>query len=405
MTLPTSPSPDPDVAIARDAQAALARGDLASALGLLRRHVRAHPRLATLLGEILILFVGTLEAVAEAIDALGHAEPEDPAAGYLLAWIAAGGRALPFDAEAIDARLTRAAEHGHPLACRALALATARWDRDAARAWLARAMRAGDPVAALLLAERWRAGEGDPDERRALATLDEQLTRAGHPRLPAIGARAVAPGAARGVAALVEPPPSTRLAAHPRVERLDALLTDDECRFVIALGRPLLKRSTVHDPSTGDVTALPVRTSSDASFDLIHEDLALRLLLARLARAAGLDVSQAEPLILLHYRPGEAYRPHRDYLAPSALAASRPDAGQRRTTVCAYLNTVEAGGGTAFPELGIESAAVSGSAIVFDNLAPDGAPEPRSLHAGQPVERGEKWLATLWLRERPLRAV
>jgi hypothetical protein len=266
-------------------------------------------------------------------------------------------------------------------------------------------MRGGDPVAALLLAERWRAGEGDPDERRDLAALDEQLARAGHPRLPAIPPRALAPAAARGVEALIELPPSTRLASQPRVERLEDLLSDDECRFVIALGRPLLKRSTVHDPSSGDIAALPVRTSSDASFDMMHEDLALRLLLARLARAAGLDVSHAEPLILLHYRPGEGYRPHRDYLAPSALATSRPDAGQRRTTVCAYLNTVEAGGGTAFPELGLESPAIAGSAVVFDNLAPDGTPEPRSLHAGQPVERGEKWLATLWLRERPLRAV
>jgi hypothetical protein len=33
----------------------------------------------------------------------------------------------------------------------------------------------------------------------------------------------------------------------------------------------------------------------------------------------------------------------------------------------------------------------------------DGRPDPDTLHAGVPVERGEKWLATLWLRQRRYR--
>jgi hypothetical protein len=369
--------------------------------------VGRHPRLAALLGEVLILFVGTPEAVGEAVAVLERAEPDAPDAGYLLAWIAAGGRALPFDPDAIEARLERAAANGHGLALRALALATARRDRDASRDLLARATRAGDPVAGLLLAERWRAGEGEPRERGGLEALDRRLAASGHGRLPAIGA-VPAPAAGRDfgrIDAMAVPAAAATLCVAPRVARIDGLMSDDECRFLIALGRPLLRRSAVFDPSSGDVAALPVRTSSDASFDLMHEDVGLRLVIARLARAAGLEPSHAEPLILLHYGPGEAYRPHRDYLAPSHLAANRPDAGQRRSTVCSYLNTVEAGGATEFPDLAIESPAIAGSAVVFDNLAADGSPEPRSLHAGQPVVRGEKWLATLWLRERPLRAV
>jgi hypothetical protein len=41
--------------------------------------------------------------------------------------------------------------------------------------------------------------------------------------------------------------------------------------------------------------------------------------------------------------------------------------------------------------------------VVFDNLFADGRPDPDSLHAGTPVERGEKWLATLWIRQRRYR--
>jgi hypothetical protein len=392
-------------AIAAEAQQRLGSGDLPGALALLRRECPRHPPLATTLAECLLFFVGDAEAIQEAVEGLIRAEPDDPAAGYLLAWLALGGRALPLDPGAIAARLARAAAAGHPLALRALALAASRSDPDQARALLERGMLAGDPVAGLLLAEHWRRGEGGATDRDRLAVLDFRLARAGYAQLPAIEVEEAC-GAAQSdglLDAMRRVPTGRPLAVAPRVERFDALLSADECRFLIAMARPLMKRSTVHDPSSGDAAALPVRTSSDAAFDLMHEDAALRLLQLRLARVAGLAPAHGEPLIVLHYRPGEAYRPHRDYLAPSALSASRPDAGQRRSTVCVYLNSVGAGGGTSFPDLGIESPAVAGAAVVFDNLTPEGVPEPRSLHAGDPVQRGEKWLATLWLRERPLR--
>jgi len=65
---------------------------------------------------------------------------------------------------------------------------------------------------------------------------------------------------------------------------------------------------------------------------------------------------------------------------------------------------VEAGGATAFPKAGVTVQPKSGRAVVFDNLREDGSPEPDSLHAGLPVERGEKWLATLWIRQGQYRA-
>jgi len=62
-----------------------------------------------------------------------------------------------------------------------------------------------------------------------------------------------------------------------------------------------------------------------------------------------------------------------------------------------YLNTPEAGGGTAFPQVGLTVTALRGSAVYFAYDTGDEA----SLHAGLPVEKGEKWIATKWLRERP----
>jgi len=65
-----------------------------------------------------------------------------------------------------------------------------------------------------------------------------------------------------------------------------------------------------------------------------------------------------------------------------------------------YLNTPEEGGGTAFPRIGLTVTAMRGSAVYF---AYDSGDES-SLHAGLPVLKGEKWIATKWLRERPYQA-
>lgn len=37
----------------------------------------------------------------------------------------------------------------------------------------------------------------------------------------------------------------------------------------------------------------------------------------------------------------------------------------------------------------------------FLNCDAQGKPNPETLHAGLPVIRGEKWLATLWFWDRP----
>ncbi|MCC7247295.1 MAG: 2OG-Fe(II) oxygenase superfamily protein, partial [Lysobacter sp.] len=39
----------------------------------------------------------------------------------------------------------------------------------------------------------------------------------------------------------------------------------------------------------------------------------------------------------------------------------------------------------------------------FDDAHPEGRLDPDSLHAGLPVIAGEKWLATLWIRQRRYR--
>ncbi|MFY7983000.1 MAG: 2OG-Fe(II) oxygenase, partial [Burkholderiaceae bacterium] len=71
--------------------------------------------------------------------------------------------------------------------------------------------------------------------------------------------------------------------------------------------------------------------------------------------------------------------------------------GQRVATLVMYLNTPTRGGGTTFPDVGLEVAPIKGNAVFFSYDRPH--PLTKTLHAGAPVEDGEKWVATKWLRE------
>ena len=79
--------------------------------------------------------------------------------------------------------------------------------------------------------------------------------------------------------------------------------------------------------------------------------------------------------------------------------------GQRMITVIAYLNDVEEGGGTSFPKLEVTIPAKKGNVVVFHNALESISTthpkvNPRSLHAGMPVIKGEKWMTNLWFREK-----
>lgn len=364
-------------------------------------------------GRMRLYGVGTDEDPAGAVEAFGRAEAAgQPVAGYFLALIGLGGTALPRDGQ-VATRLLAAVQAGHPPALRVAAIHFGRkpnlQDQALAVQLLDHAAGRGDAVAAQLLAERLRRGEGVTANPEASAQLKARLREGGFPDLPEIIAvpaapRQPAPPATLALDEVLDPPPHAVLSETPRIAQLDGLLSVDECRLLVASAQPMLRASRVHSPDGRAVGHESLRTSHDASFDPLLEDFALRLVQLRMAAAAGVELVHAEQLIVLRYQPGQEYRPHRDDLAPEAIERDRPGAGNRMRTICAYLNTPLEGGATDFPTAGVRVEPEAGRAVVFDSLDADGRPDPGSLHAGLPVERGEKWLATLWLRERPYRS-
>jgi prolyl 4-hydroxylase len=192
---------------------------------------------------------------------------------------------------------------------------------------------------------------------------------------------------------------------RPELAVLAGLLSDAECEGLIECSKHKLKRSTVVNPATGRSDNHADRISEGTSFSLGENELVARLD-RRLAELTGWPVENGEGLQILHYSSGGQYKPHFDYFPPgdpgSAVHLAR--GGQRVATVVMYLNDVQAGGETHFPDAGgLRVLPRRGWAVYFAYCDGAGRVDPLTLHAGAPVRAGEKWIATKWIRQGPYR--
>lgn len=185
-------------------------------------------------------------------------------------------------------------------------------------------------------------------------------------------------------------PPREMICQQPTVYKYPALLSPAECAHLAMAARELLEPTTVFDPATGQRMRHPVRTSSGAVIGPTREDLVIRAINKRFAKISGSRVEQGESNSILHYAPGEEYRPHFDFIAAAK--------NQRIKSIIVYLNDGYGGGATQFIANGMAVRGTIGDAIMFDNVNATGEIDLLSKHAGMPVTRGTKWIATRWIR-------
>lgn len=189
---------------------------------------------------------------------------------------------------------------------------------------------------------------------------------------------------------------------RPCVAVLGNVLSAGECEAVMRLGAPRLAPSTVVDPLSGADQVALHRSSEGMFFGLCENELIERID-RRLSALMGLPLAHGEGLQLLRYRPGCHSSPHYDFLVPhhARNRASIARSGQRISTLVIYLNDVAAGGATDFPELGLSVTPRHGNAVYFEYANRSGQLDHATLHAGAPVESGEKRVLTKWMRARP----
>lgn len=186
-----------------------------------------------------------------------------------------------------------------------------------------------------------------------------------------------------------------------RVELFAAgdFLSTAECERLIALIDAVARPSEVF----GVDYASGYRTSYSGDVD--PHDPFVKKISRRIDDLLGIDPAFGETIQGQRYLPGQQFKPHHDWFHPKTsywdLEMAR--GGQRSYTTMVFLNQVEAGGATEFPELEISLEPRQGVLLAWNNARPDGLTNPATIHAGRPVVAGSKYIITKWYRSRPWR--
>lgn len=182
----------------------------------------------------------------------------------------------------------------------------------------------------------------------------------------------------------------------------DHVLTDEECEYIKTQSASKMQRSAVVGKNFSNVETR-IRSSSGTFFNRGADDVIARIE-RRVATLTGTKVENGEGLQILHYAYAQEYQPHFDFFEPQTETEYQMIAGtgNRMGTMIFYLNEPEEGGSTYFPQMKLSVHPNKGSALWFTYLGADQVPDRRSEHAGLPVIKGEKWIATKWIRERTI---
>lgn len=177
---------------------------------------------------------------------------------------------------------------------------------------------------------------------------------------------------------------------------LENFLTPEECQYFIELIDKDNAPSGVTTQDETRATTSDYRTSSTCSFP--GSDLKVTSLKSKIAKVVELPIAHGEPLQGQLYKPGQYFKRHTDYFEDGSYYNHCLASGQRVKTFMIYLNEVEEGGGTHFERLNKTFTPQVGTALLWDDMI-DGKVNPDSMHEGQPVISGSKYIITSWWRE------
>ena len=171
---------------------------------------------------------------------------------------------------------------------------------------------------------------------------------------------------------------------EPLIVKFTNVLSDEECQALIKDAAARLQRSKLANKEVSQI-----RTSSGMFFEE-NESPLIHIIEKRVAKLMHLPLENAEGLQVLHYEPGQEFKAHFDYFGPNHPSSSN----NRISTLVMYLNDVEEGGATTFPNLNLSNTPAKGSAVYFEYFYNDPKINELTLHSGDPVISEEKWIDT-----------
>ena len=197
-------------------------------------------------------------------------------------------------------------------------------------------------------------------------------------------------------------PDGVVLNASPLIRSFEDFVPKTVCRWIIDRSTGRLSRALVYDPIEKEDRENVTRTNSWAQFDLMGSELVHLLVQLRMQAACGVPLHNMEANAILHYAVGEESSNHFDFVDPRTPNYQQEVAqnGQRILTFLVYLNDDYDSGETEFPELGISHKGRAGEGLYFVNTLDNDEPDLRTVHAGRPPRRGEKWVVSQFVRSR-----
>ena len=202
---------------------------------------------------------------------------------------------------------------------------------------------------------------------------------------------------------LLVPEPGHVVHEDPRICNFPRFISERVCDWLIERARGRLERARVYDVRRQTDIVDESRTNSFAVFNAMEADLVHLMVQTRMSIGCGQPVSHMEASTVLHYAVGQTIGHHYDFVDPAdpGQAEDVRTRGHRVATFLIYLNDGYQGGETVFPRIGVSHAGQHGEGLLFVNTLPDGQPDLRTLHSGEPPTQGEKWVFSQFVRDRP----
>jgi prolyl 4-hydroxylase len=174
-------------------------------------------------------------------------------------------------------------------------------------------------------------------------------------------------------------------------------LTYEECDKIIELSKGKMVSSKVYKPNED---LLDNKTRISEQCWLKDNDPFIKNISDKVKSYTNTHSNYLEDLQVVNYKPGGFFKPHYDACVGNKADCERLNKdGTRYLTVLFYLNDNLEGGETIFPKINKLVKPEKGKAVIFQNVDHNGAIITQSLHGGEPVKHGEKWIANKWIKQ------
>jgi prolyl 4-hydroxylase len=165
------------------------------------------------------------------------------------------------------------------------------------------------------------------------------------------------------------------------------ILSDEVCDYLINK----TKNNLCASRTGGGVTMYRV---SDSAFLHYDEDPIVKKIFEKLQSITGQDYRKYECLNVTRYLKGGYYKVHQD----ADLSTNKREENRIFTAIF-YLNDNYEGGETVFPYLRKKYKLSKGDMLLFNSFNEAGFKTKYSIHGGDLITKGEKWISVVWGRK------